>query len=98
MGGGVPVESPAIAICDGITMAHKGMMYPLPSRELIADSIESMAMAHALDGLVLVVSCDKTVPGALMAAARLNIPSSSSAAAPCPPATTGARSPTTAPA
>ena len=75
MGGGVPVEFPAIAICDGITMAHKGMMYPLPSRELIADSIESMAMAHALDGLVLVVSCDKTVPGALMAAARLNIPS-----------------------
>ncbi|HIS45279.1 MAG TPA: dihydroxy-acid dehydratase [Candidatus Scatomorpha merdigallinarum] len=75
MAGGVPVEFPAIAICDGITMAHKGMMYPLPSRELIADSIESMTMAHALDGLVLVVSCDKTVPGALMAAARLNVPS-----------------------
>ena len=75
MAGGVPVEFPAIAICDGITMAHRGMMYPLPSRELIADSIESMTMAHALDGLVLVVSCDKTVPGALMAAARLNIPS-----------------------
>lgn len=74
MGGGVPVEFPTIAICDGITMAHKGMMYPLPSRELVADSIESMAMAHGLDGLVLVVSCDKTIPGALMAAARMNIP------------------------
>ena len=75
MAGGVPVEFPTIAICDGITMAHKGMMYPLPSRELVADSIESMAMAHGLDGLVLVVSCDKTIPGALMAAARMNIPS-----------------------
>jgi len=74
MGDGVPVEFPGIAICDGITMAHKGMMYPLPSRELIADSIESMTMAHGLDGLVLVVSCDKTVPGAMMAAARMNIP------------------------
>ena len=75
MAGGIPVEFPTIAICDGITMAHKGMMYPLPSRELIADSIESMTMAHGLDGLVLVVSCDKTVPGAIMAAARMNIPS-----------------------
>ena len=75
MAGGVPVEFPTIAICDGITMAHKGLMYPLPSRELIADSIESMTMAHGLDGLVLVVSCDKTIPGALMAAARMNIPS-----------------------
>ncbi len=75
MAGGIPVEFPTIAICDGITMAHKGMMYPLPSRELIADSIESMTMAHGLDGLVLVVSCDKTVPGAMMAAARMNIPS-----------------------
>lgn len=74
MAGGVPVEFPTIAICDGITMAHKGMMYPLPSRELIADSIEAMTMAHGLDGLVLVVSCDKTIPGALMAAARMNIP------------------------
>lgn len=74
MAGGIPVEFPTIAICDGITMAHKGMMYPLPSRELIADSIESMTMAHGLDGLVLVVSCDKTVPGAIMAAARMNIP------------------------
>ena len=74
MAGGVPVEFPTIAICDGITMAHKGMMYPLPSRELIADSIEAMTMAHGLDGLVLVVSCDKTIPGAIMAAARMNIP------------------------
>lgn len=74
MAGGIPVEFPTIAICDGITMAHKGMMYPLPSRELIADSIESMTMAHGLDGLVLVVSCDKTAPGAIMAAARMNIP------------------------
>ena len=74
LAGGIPVEFPTIAICDGITMAHKGMMYPLPSRELIADSIESMTMAHGLDGLVLVVSCDKTVPGAIMAAARMNIP------------------------
>ncbi len=74
MAGGIPVEFPTIAICDGITMAHKGMMYPLPSRELIADSIESMTMAHGFDGLVLVVSCDKTVPGAIMAAARMNIP------------------------
>lgn len=74
MAGGVPVEFPTIAICDGITMAHKGMMYPLPSRELIADSIESMTMAHGLDGLVLVVSCDKTIPGTIMAAARMNIP------------------------
>ena len=74
MAGGIPVEFPTIAICDGIPMAHKGMMYPLPSRELIADSIESMTMAHGLDGLVLVVSCDKTVPGAIMAAARMNIP------------------------
>ena len=74
MAGGIPVEFPTIAICDGITMAHKGMMYPLPSRELIADSIESMTMAHGLDGLVLVVSCDKTVPGAIMAASRMNIP------------------------
>lgn len=74
MAGGIPVEFPTIAICDGITMAHKGMMYPLPSRELIADSIEAMTMAHGLDGLVLVVSCDKTIPGAIMAAARMDIP------------------------
>jgi len=74
LGGGVPLEFPAIAICDGIAMGHQGMRYPLPSRELIADSIESMAMAHELDGLVLVPNCDKIVPGMLMAAARLNLP------------------------
>ncbi|MFA0814432.1 MAG: dihydroxy-acid dehydratase [Anaerofustis sp.] len=72
--GGTPVEFPSIAICDGIAMGHKGMHYSLASRELIADSIESMAIAHALDGLVLVTNCDKIVPGMLMAAARVNIP------------------------
>ena len=73
-GGGTPVEFPAIGICDGIAMGHEGMKYPLPSRELIADSIESMARGHAFDGLVLIPNCDKIVPGMLMAAARLNIP------------------------
>jgi len=72
--GGTPVTFPAIAICDGIAMGHDGMKYPLASRELICDSIEAMALAHALDGLVLIPNCDKTVPGMLMAAARLNIP------------------------
>lgn len=74
MAGGTPLEFPAIAICDGIAMGHVGMKYPLASRELIADSIEAMATAHALDGLVLIPNCDKIVPGMLMAAARLNIP------------------------
>ena len=74
MGGGVPLEFPAIAICDGMAMGHQGMRYPLPSRELIADSIEAMALAHELDGLVLIPNCDKVVPGMLMAAARLNLP------------------------
>lgn len=74
-GGGTPVEFPVIGICDGIAMNHDGMKYPLASRELIADSIETMAVAHKLDGLVLVGNCDKIVPGMLMAAARLNIPS-----------------------
>ena len=73
--GGTPLEFPAIALCDGIAMGHHGMCYPLPSRELIADSIESMAVGHALDGLVLITNCDKITPGMLMAAARLNIPS-----------------------
>lgn len=73
--GGTPVEFPAIGICDGIAMGHEGMKYPLASRELIADSIEAMAAAHAFDGLVLIPNCDKIVPGMLMAAARLNIPS-----------------------
>lgn len=73
--GGTPIEVPAIGVCDGIAMGHKGMNFSLPSRELIADSIESLAQAHALDGLVLIPNCDKIVPGMLMAAARLNIPS-----------------------
>jgi len=74
MAGGTPIEFPAIAICDGIAMGHFGMKYPLASRELIADSIEAMTMAHGFDGLVLIPNCDKVVPGMLMAAARLNIP------------------------
>lgn len=72
--GGTPAEFPAIGICDGIAMGHDGMKYPLPSRELIADSIEAMAIGHGFDGLVLIPNCDKIVPGMLMAAARLNIP------------------------
>ena len=75
MAGGTPVLVPAIGVCDGIAMGHTGMKYSLPSRELIADSVETMAMAHCFDGLVLVPNCDKIVPGMLMAAARLNIPS-----------------------
>ncbi|MDR1796580.1 MAG: dihydroxy-acid dehydratase [Clostridiales Family XIII bacterium] len=74
MSGGTPIEFPAIAICDGIAMGHEGMKFPLASRELICDSIEAMAIAHQLDGLVLIPNCDKTVPGMLMAAARLNLP------------------------
>lgn len=73
--GGTPMEFPAIGLCDGIAMNHSGMNYSLASRELIADSIEAMAMAYKFDGLVLVGNCDKIVPGMLMAAARLNIPS-----------------------
>jgi dihydroxy-acid dehydratase len=72
--GGTPVEFNTIGVCDGIAMNHEGMKYSLPSRELIADSIEIMAMSHPFDGLVLMASCDKIVPGMLIAAARLNIP------------------------
>ncbi len=72
--GGTPIEFPAIGVCDGIAMGHAGMRFSLASRELIADSVETMAMAHAFDGLVMVPNCDKIVPGMLMAAARLNIP------------------------
>lgn len=72
--GGVPFEFNAIAICDGLAMNHTGMKYSLPSREVIADSIELMTEAHAFDGLVLIPNCDKVVPGMLMAAARLNLP------------------------
>ena len=75
MAGGTPVLIPAIGVCDGIAMGHVGMKYSLASRELIADSVETMAIAHQLDGLVLVPNCDKIVPGMLMAALRLNIPS-----------------------
>ena len=74
MAGGTPIEVPAIGVCDGIAMGHIGMKYSLASRELIADSVETMAMAHAFDGLVLVPNCDKIVPGMIMAAVRLNIP------------------------
>ena len=74
MAGGTPVVVPAIGVCDGIAMGHVGMKYSLPSRELIADSVETLAQAHQLDGLVLIPNCDKIVPGMLMAAARLNIP------------------------
>ncbi|MFC1766940.1 dihydroxy-acid dehydratase [Candidatus Margulisiibacteriota bacterium] len=73
-GGGVPFVFGLPAICDGIAMGHKGMHYSLPSRELIADSIESIAEAHALDGLILLTACDKITPGMLMAAGRLDIP------------------------
>lgn len=75
MAGGTPVMMPAIGVCDGIAMGHIGMKYSLPSRELICDSVETLALSHCLDGLVLVPNCDKIVPGMLMAAARLNIPS-----------------------
>lgn len=73
--GGTPLEFPTIAICDGIAMGHSGMRYPLASRELIADSIESMVEGHQLDAMVLITNCDKITPGMLIAAARLNIPS-----------------------
>lgn len=73
-GGGVPFEVNTIAVCDGIAMNHPGMKYSLPSRELIADSVEIMVEAHAFDALVFIPNCDKVVPGMLMAAARLNIP------------------------
>lgn len=74
MAGGTPVMIPSIGVCDGIAMGHIGMKYSLPSRELIADSVETMAMAHGFDGLVLVPNCDKIVPGMLLGALRINIP------------------------
>ncbi|MCI8388214.1 MAG: dihydroxy-acid dehydratase [Clostridiales bacterium] len=74
MAGGTPIVFPAIAVCDGIAMGHVGMKYSLVTRDLIADSTEAMAMAHGFDALVMVPNCDKNVPGLLMAAARLNIP------------------------
>src|SRR5512137_1324456 len=75
MAGGTPMEFFTIGICDGIGMGHEGMKYSLSSRELIADSVESMAMAYPFDGLVLIPNCDKIIPGMLMAMARLDIPS-----------------------
>lgn len=74
LGGGTPIEFGTIGVCDGIAMNHQGMRYSLASRELIADSVEIMAMAHPFDGLVLIPNCDKIIPGMLMAALRLNIP------------------------
>ena len=74
MAGGTPVLIPAIGVCDGIAMGHVGMKYSLASRELIADSVETMTMAHQLDGLVLIPNCDKIVPGMVMAAVRMNVP------------------------
>ena len=72
--GGTPVEVPAIGVCDGIIMGHRGMHHSLASRELIADSVETLAAAHCFDGLVLLPNCDKIVPGMVMAALRLNLP------------------------
>ena len=74
MAGGTPILIPAIGVCDGIAMGHVGMKYSLASRELIADSVETMTMAHQLDGLVLIPNCDKIVPGMVMAAVRMNVP------------------------
>ena len=73
--GGLPVDFGVIGVCDGIAMGHEGMKYSLASRELIADSCEVMAQAHAFDGIVFIPNCDKIVPGMLMAAARIDIPS-----------------------
>lgn len=75
MAGGTPIEVPSIGVCDGIAMNHIGMKYSLASRELIADGIETLAMAHGFDGLVLIPNCDKIVPGMIMGAVRINIPS-----------------------
>ncbi|MDR2204322.1 MAG: dihydroxy-acid dehydratase, partial [Nitrososphaerota archaeon] len=72
--GGTPFEFNTIAVCDGIAMGHEGMRYSLPSREIIADSVEIMLQAHRLDGLVMISNCDKVTPGMLMAAARVDIP------------------------
>ncbi|MCR5201483.1 MAG: dihydroxy-acid dehydratase [Lachnospiraceae bacterium] len=74
MGGGTPIEFPAIAVCDGIAMGHTGMKYSLVTRDLICDSTECMALAHQFDALVMIPNCDKNVPGLLMAAARVNVP------------------------
>jgi dihydroxy-acid dehydratase len=75
MAGGVPVQFPVIGVCDGIAMGHEGMRYSLPTRELIADSVECMVIAHSFDAVIFIPNCDKIVPGMLMAAARLDLPS-----------------------
>ena len=87
--GGTPIMFPAIAVCDGIAMGHVGMKYSLVTRDLIADSTEAMVMAHQFDGLVMIPNCDKNVPGLLMAAARLDIPTIFCSAAPCWPESSG---------
>ena len=74
MAGGTPIMVPAIAVCDGIAMGHIGMKYSLVTRDLIADSTEALALAHQFDALVMIPNCDKNVPGLLMAAARINVP------------------------
>ena len=74
MAGGTPIMFPAIAVCDGIAMGHIGMKYSLVTRDLISDSTESMSLAHQFDALVMIPNCDKNVPGLLMAAARINVP------------------------
>ncbi|MDP2891811.1 MAG: dihydroxy-acid dehydratase [Bacillota bacterium] len=74
MAGGTPIMVPSIGVCDGIAMGHTGMKYSLPSRELIADSVETMVLAHCFDGMVLIPNCDKIIPGMVMAAARVDIP------------------------
>ena len=91
MAGGTPLEFGVIGVCDGVAMGHRGMRYSLPSRELIADSIEVMAEAHRLDALVLVASCDKIVPGMLMGAARLDIPTILVSGGPMLPGKVGGR-------
>jgi len=89
--GGTPFTFGVIGVCDGLAMGHEGMRYSLPSRELIADSLETMARAHGFDGLVLVTNCDKITPGMLMAAARLNIPSVLVSGGPMPAGRVGGR-------
>jgi len=91
MAGGTPILIPSIGVCDGIAMGHEGMKYSLASRELIADSLETMAMAHCLDGLVLIPNCDKIVPGMVMAAARLDIPAIVCSGGPMMPGKLGSR-------
>ena len=93
--GGTPLEFPAIAVCDGLCTGLKGMRMPMISRGLIADSIEVMAEAHGLDALVLVGTCDKIIPGMLMAAARLNLPAIMVGGGPMDTGCTRARRPAT---